>query len=265
VWRERYRQLFAKAALVLCEGRHGANEIIKLGCPGEKVSIQHLGIDTAAIARTARMKKSGELQLVQIANFREKKGHIYTAQAFRQALADCPNMTLTFVGRDTENLRRGVGDALGEATSHVQFLDTVDFHKLHDFLADFHVFIHPSISAANGDCEGGAPVVLLDAQATGMPVIATRHCDIPEEVRDGETGLLADEKDVAGLAAAIRRFYTMEQREYDEFCTRAVAHVTAEYDAARNAAVLRQRYDALFCHGPSYGGYTRLAKMGKHP
>ena len=32
------------------------------------------------------------------------------------------------------------------------------------------------------DCEGGAPIVLLDAQATGLPIISTKHCDIPDEV-----------------------------------------------------------------------------------
>jgi colanic acid/amylovoran biosynthesis glycosyltransferase len=88
-------------------------------------------------------------------------------------------------------------------------------------------------------------VVLLDAQATGMPVIATRHCDIPEEVIAGQTGLLADEGDIAGLGAAIRQFYAMGQEEYNTFATRAAAHMVAEYDAVRNATQLRKLYDRL--------------------
>lgn len=39
--------------------------------------------------------------------------------------------------------------------------------------------------------EGGAPIALLDAQATGLPVLSTRHCDIPFEVEHERTGLLA--------------------------------------------------------------------------
>jgi len=57
------------------------------------------------------------------------------------------------------------------------------------------VFVAASRHASDGDSEGGKPVVLLDMAATGMPIVATRHCDIP--------GIVPDER--AGLAAALRR------------------------------------------------------------
>ncbi len=63
----------------------------------------------------------------------------------------------------------------------------------------------PVATLKDMDCEGGAPVVLLDAQATGMPVISTTHCDIPDEVVHGETGLLSPEKDVGALAELIKK------------------------------------------------------------
>ena len=63
----------------------------------------------------------------------------------------------------------------------------------------YHVFIQPSCYTATRDCEGGAPLVLLNAQATGMPVITTTHCDIPDEVIHNETGLLTAERDIEGL------------------------------------------------------------------
>lgn len=247
IWRNRYRELFSKASLVLCEGSHGVGQVIELGCPPEKVAVLHLGIDAAAIPHTVRVKNPGELRLVQVATMKEKKGHLYTAQAFRSALADCPNMTLTFVGRDAENLRPGVEEALGEAKARVQFLDAINFGNLHRLLTDFHVFIHPSVHSANGDCEGGAPVVLLDAQAVGLPIVSTRHCDIPEEVVDGKTGLLVDEKDVAGMVHAIRRFYEMDRNEFAQFSRNAVSHVSMSYDVKRNARDLLNLY--LQCVG----------------
>ena len=245
IWRSRYRDLFNAAALVLCEGPHGVAEIVKLGCPPEKAAVLHLGVDTAAIAKIPRLKAPGELRLVQIANFREKKGQIYTAQAFRQALATCPNMTLTFVGRDTDHLQRGVMEALGEARARVEFLDSIDFGRLHKFLADFQLFIHPSVHAANGDCEGGAPVVLLDAQATGLPVIATRHCDIPEEVVEGRTGLLCPEKNVGALAEAIQSFYQMGPAAYQQMADNARRHVETEFDTAQSGRKLFELYGRL--------------------
>jgi glycosyltransferase involved in cell wall biosynthesis len=45
----------------------------------------------------------------------------------------------------------------------------------------------------------------MEAQLSGLPVVATRHAGIPEVVLDGSTGLLVEEGDVAGMAAAIER------------------------------------------------------------
>ena len=65
-------------------------------------------------------------------------------------------------------------------------------------------FVQHSIVAPDGDGEGN-PVAVMEAQLSGLPVVATRHAGIPEVVRDGETGLLLSEGDVDGMAAAMRR------------------------------------------------------------
>src|SRR5690606_39794503 len=51
-----------------------------------------------------------------------------------------------------------------------------------------HVFLSPSITASDGDTEGGAPVGLIEMAATGMPVISSRHADIPEVIEHGVGG-----------------------------------------------------------------------------
>ena len=60
------------------------------------------------------------------------------------------------------------------------------------------------MTASDGDTEGGAPVTLIELSATGMPIVSTTHCDIPNVVRDGKSGLLAPERDVDGLAERLR-------------------------------------------------------------
>jgi colanic acid/amylovoran biosynthesis glycosyltransferase len=67
-----------------------------------------------------------------------------------------------------------------------------------------HIFLSPSVTASDGDTEGGAPVSLIDMAASGMPIVSSRHCDIPEVILDGVSGLLADERDVDGLVAHLR-------------------------------------------------------------
>jgi colanic acid/amylovoran biosynthesis glycosyltransferase len=247
-WMDRYRLLFEQVDKFLCEGEHGIELLTALGAPTHKLKVCRLGISPERIAFVSRTKRRGELRLLQVATLTEKKGHVYSLRAFASAYSDCPDMTLAFVGlvRDAEGadilsaLKREVR-ALGLDT-RVRFLSAVPYELLHGLFADFHVFIHPSTYSENRDCEGGAPVVLLDAQATGMPVIATHHCDIPSEVIHAETGLLAAERDVGALAAHIRRFYEMDQPEYDTFASAARRHVETAFDVKQNGKLLRSIY-----------------------
>jgi colanic acid/amylovoran biosynthesis glycosyltransferase len=247
-YHQRFNTLFRQAVALICEGKHGFKTLVKLGCPSDKIHVVHLGVEPEKIPFHKRDKKRNELKLVQIASFTEKKGHIYTVKAFAKALKTCPDLELTLVG-DIRDL--GVKDVVERfiqeqnLAQKIQILDFVSNDMLHEFLKDYHVFIHPSCYAQDRDCEGGAPIVLLDCQATGMPVISTRHCDIPEEVIHNKTGLLAAEKDIFQLALHIERFYEMENLEYQEFSKAASLHVWENYNVEQSAAHLRAIYDHL--------------------
>ena len=247
VWKARYERLFRKADLFLCEGSHGAETLRTMGCPKEKVRVARLGVDVELIPFFRRAKRRGELRLLQVATFLEKKGYPYTVDAFLRVSKDCPHMTLTLVGADGDGTKKRIQEALKEvsAADRISFIDRIDFSKLHRFMQDYQVLIQPSCYSSQRDCEGGAPVVLLDAQATGMPVIATRHCDIPEEVLHGESGLLSPERDAEALTSSIKTFYEMGQAEYDRYSDNARHHVQANYAIQRNAAALRQIYEQV--------------------
>ena len=245
VWKIRYKTLFEEADLFICEGKHGAKILKNLGCPSEKIKIIKLGVEIDKTPFFERNKKENELKLLQIASFKEKKGHYYTVKAFAEALKYCPNMSLTLVGsgetkKNIENLVRNLN-----IEKYVKFLDEIEFDKLHNFMKDFHVFIHPSCYAKNMDCEGGAPIVILDAQATGMPVISTNHCDIPEEVIHNKTGFLAEEKNYKQLAKYIVEFYKMSLETYKKFSYKAREHIEKNYNIKDNARKLRELYDML--------------------
>jgi len=244
-WKKRYEQLFREADLFLCEGSFGARTLQRSGCPKDKIAVQRLGVDVDTIPFFAREKTPGELNLLQIASVRGKKGHIYTIKSFVEALESCPNMHLTFVGTDDEGLKGELETVIhkGQVENKVTFLDWIDFSNLHAFIQDYHVFIHPSCYSATRDCEGGAPIVLLDAQATGMPVIATTHCDIPDEVIHNETGLLTPERDVEGLVDSIRYFYELDANGYRTFSVNARQHVSNNFDCKKNALKLKKIYD----------------------
>lgn len=243
-WRPRYQSLFQTADIFICEGTHGAATLLKLGCSEHKIAVARLGVNVAEIPFHKRSKNAGELKLVQIASFREKKGHVYTIRAFAKALQLHPDISLTLIGdgdpAQVHNIMNEI-ESLG-VSRNVTVFPGIDFSCLHELLGQYHVFIHPSCHTADKDCEGGAPVVLLDAQATGMPVISTLHCDIPEEVIDRHSGLLCTEADVDQLAEAISTFYKMPQEVYSTFADNARRHVSEKYDIVSNANQLVELY-----------------------
>src|SRR6266508_4239503 len=68
-------------------------------------------------------------------------------------------------------------------------------------------FVQHSVEAPSGDSEG-TPVSVLEAGASGLPVVSTRHAGIADAVAEDETGFLVDEHDVAGMASHMLRLAT---------------------------------------------------------
>jgi glycosyltransferase involved in cell wall biosynthesis len=81
---------------------------------------------------------------------------------------------------------------------HVRFLDNLSMSELAEEYARCTLMLLPSM-------EETAPVVIGEAMASGVPIVATRVGGVPYMVQDGVTGLLVDYGDVDGLTAALRR------------------------------------------------------------
>jgi colanic acid/amylovoran biosynthesis glycosyltransferase len=141
------------------------------------------------------------VRLFFCASFREKKGLLYALEAVARARAEHPDLLLR-VGGDGPQ-RPQVDQAvsrlgLAGCTQMLGFLSHRDMLEEMD-AAD--LFLQPSVTGDDGDSEGGAPTTLLEAQACGLPVLATTHADIPWIVAHGESGLLAPERDVESLTS----------------------------------------------------------------
>lgn len=247
-FKKRIQRLFEMATAIICEGEHGANLLVQKGCSADKIEVIPLGVDIDDIPLFQRRKPSKQLNLLQIASFTEKKGYVYTIEAFAKALTDCPNMHLTLVGGTSQKeYYAAIVDLVAAKglKDRITFTEAIDYSQLHAFMEDFEVFIHPSCHAKSGDCEGGAPIVLLNAQATGLPIISTRHCDIADTVAHNVTGLLANEADIAGLSAAIETFYHMAPETYTIFSKNARQFVVENFDVKLHAQRLTEVYERL--------------------
>jgi glycosyltransferase involved in cell wall biosynthesis len=108
------------------------------------------------------------------------------------------------------------------------------------------VFVLPCVRAENGDLDG-LPTVLLEAMGAGTPVVTTDAANIPDLVIDGVTGFVAEQRDVDGLVAAIRRSLSMtaDRRAAMTAAARSFAEVYSSPTRTVDTLVRLWRRDAL--------------------
>lgn len=211
VWRERYREMFAdEGTFYLCEGHAMAKALAGLGCAPERIRVQHLGVPVETIRYTPREWAPGTpLKVLIAASFHERKGIPYALEALARLNRVVP-LEITVIGdagaseESREEKRKILAvierTNLGSATRMLGFQPHEVFWR--EAYAN-HIFLSPSITGRDGDTEGGAPVAIIELAASGMPIVSSRHCDIPEIVADGQTGWLAPERDVEALVDSL--------------------------------------------------------------
>jgi glycosyltransferase involved in cell wall biosynthesis len=112
-----------------------------------------------------------------------------------------------------------------------------------ELLEDSDTFVLPSVVARNGYMDG-IPVALMEAMASGVPVIASHLSGIPELVRDGDTGLLVSPCRAEAIHDAILRCW-QEPDAAARRAERARAVVEREYDLYRNTRQLAQVFEEV--------------------
>ena len=250
VWRERYQRLFAEGDAFLAEGNAMRRALLALGCPPEKVVVHRLGIPLDTLPFVVRRPDvSGIVKILIASTFREKKGIPYALQAIQRVHRRYPRLQVTLIGDsggkagDDEEKREilALVDQLNPVVNWIGFQPYTVFQKL---LLEHHIFLSPSVTARDGDTEGGAPVSIIEAAATGMPIVASAHADIPEVVVDGESAFLSPERDVETLAEHLERLVT-QPHVWESMGRRGRTHVERHHDAQVQAAHVENIYTAL--------------------
>jgi len=226
----RYLPLFRHGAHQLTVNDVFRRALIEAGAPAAQVSVHRMGIDCGDIAYRPRKIGSGPLQLISVCRLVEKKGIAFALRAVAALQAARPGIDWLYQiigdGPQLEGLRKLAGE-LGIA-DRVKFHGALPHSRVKDKLAHAHVFLLPSVTAADGDVEG-VPVALMEAMAAGLIAVSTVHSGIPELVENRRTGFLAPEKDVAALAAHL--VWIAENPNAAEPITLAArAHIEAEFN-----------------------------------
>jgi glycosyltransferase involved in cell wall biosynthesis len=127
----------------------------------------------------------------------EQKRAIDLVYALPAILEIYPNVRLVIVGRKSHNARR-IEEAISglKLEAHVIMIDHVPYEHIQDYYGMADVYCLPSSYE-------GFPFTILEAMASGVPVVTTQIPGVIEQVTAGETGRLHPVADVAALAAAI--------------------------------------------------------------
>jgi glycosyltransferase involved in cell wall biosynthesis len=160
-----------------------------------------MGVDATAIRRAVGTRAPEPGRALFVGRLAEKKG----VDVLLDALSDAPAATLRIAGDGP--LRAQLEAQLaasGLGADRVAFLGRIGHDRVIDELAHASVFVIPSKVAADGDQEG-TPVVLAEAMAAGVSVLASALGGIVDHVVDGETGILVPPDDPRALGAALQR------------------------------------------------------------
>jgi colanic acid/amylovoran biosynthesis glycosyltransferase len=239
LYRRRLPQLFQRASRIICVSQNWRDRVVALGCPPEKVLTNYLGVDSAFF--DGCRGEIDPLSIMFVGRLVKRKG-VHTLMKALSLLRkkNLPvHLTIAGEGPEEQPLKR----LAEELKLPVRFLGAQTSAQIRDLLRGAAVLCAPS-TTAGGEVPEALGLVILEAQAMSVPVVATRNGGIPEAMQDGETGLLVDEDSVSDLAAALGRILGDDElsRRLGE---RARAFVCDRFDIERCYNRLEDIYDSI--------------------
>ena len=178
----------------------------------ENQAVISMGCDTSLFGRQYREEnyfgQGNQKVLLFVGRLAEKKGVCYAIEAMRNV----ENAMLVIAGDGPlrEELQRQADKVMRETGKKIVFLGAKTHEELKKIYASADLFVMPSITAKDGDKEGFG-LVILEAFASGLPIVASRSGGITDIVKDGVNGFLVEEKDVSGMAEQIDRLLKDEE------------------------------------------------------
>lgn len=239
-----FPNLFKKGDLFLTSGEHSKRWFDGVGWGGDKMIVHRYAVPLRLFpASKLRPKDNGEVRLLSVGRLVEKKGLKYAIMGVAKILRQFPNIRYEIAGngRLRSSLERLIAE-LG-AANHIRLLGWKDREEVLQLLRQAHIFLAPCITSDDGDQEMG-PVVILEAMASGLPVVSTRHTGIPEFVRDGESGFLVGERDPEGIADKLSYLLKNPDTAH-EMGERGRKHIEDHHDLDKQTDRLLEIYRSL--------------------
>lgn len=187
-YRERLEQEPHAADVCLAASEFTRQSLLEVGVPAAKVKVLPLGADLADFTPTER-PATGPFRVLFVGGVGQRKGIKYLLEAYRRMRSADTELVLA-------GPMVGSGRALEEYRGLYTYLGRLDQRDVIREMHRCHVLVLPSVFEGFG-------LVIPEAMATGMPVIASTHSAGPEIIREGQDGFVLAPDDVEGLAAKL--------------------------------------------------------------
>jgi glycosyltransferase involved in cell wall biosynthesis len=238
---EKLRTVFAETRLVMARSQSLLDRLEELGCPRAKLRLNRTPIPLGHLTATVReAPPHGEWRLVQACRLIQKKGIITTLKALAIVRESFPQVRYVLCGDGP--LREKIEETALQLglRRNVEFAGWLDQAGVQREYQRAHIFLHASEKTKAEDQEG-VPNSMLEAMATGLPVVATLHGGIPEAVTSGSEGLLVPEKNPEELAHAILDLMS-NPSALRHFSANAAVSVREKYGSDAQISVLENIY-----------------------
>jgi colanic acid/amylovoran biosynthesis glycosyltransferase len=199
------RRVFPHVTKVLAMSPAMKNDLIKIGCPENKIIVHHHGNDVNKFFFQRNYEvKDRPVKFLILSALTPTKGHIFILESMQSLISRNKNISLTIVGDGP--LRKNIEEKIAE--NHLEPFVNLESSVVYSsdehfqYLKTHDIFIHPCTIDHEGSIEG-IPGAIVEAMASGFPVISTFHGGIPYIIENKKSGLLVKEFDHDALADAM--------------------------------------------------------------
>jgi colanic acid/amylovoran biosynthesis glycosyltransferase len=232
------RSLWRRTSAFLCVSEYVRGRALKAGFPLDKTHVHLNGLDCKIFTPKMPVGEKEPNLVLYVGRLIPYKGCDYLIRAMRIVQRDRPGSRLVVIGDGS--FRRGLRELAQSLEINCAFLGELKPAEVRSWLEKARVFCAPSVTTQDGQSEAFG-VVFLEAQAMGVPVVSFRHGGIPETMREGITGLLAEERDVKGLAEQMLR-YLRDDKFWNQSREEGMRWVRSNFDNSVQTAKLEEIY-----------------------
>ncbi len=220
---EIYKELFDVGQCFLAISEYNKKHLIEFGVPPHKLVVHPVGINIDFFP-LINNQITGAIQILTVARLVPEKGLHYAIQAIRELLQRNPDLEIQYniIGDGP------LEDSLKEIVSTLKLNNIVHFlgaktqSEIKQYLAKSNIFLLSSVAEA-------LPVCLMEAQVSGLPVVATNVGSIDQIIKDGKSGFLAPPKKPLFLCEKLE--YLINHRQlWPQFGKSGREHVQKNFD-----------------------------------